>query len=91
MKTPAEFLANVKGWKKNTFKTAKGVPAHLTCRLLELRIKLGLSQQDVAKSTGVSGATICRAEHGMEVGLDTAFRLAKFFGKPIEQIWSRKT
>lgn len=88
MMTPAEQAAKKKG--KKPFRTAKGVDAKLNCRLREFRDALGLSQREVATGADISYAVICRAEHGMEVWVGTALRIAKFFGKSIEEIWSRK-
>lgn len=58
-------------------------------RILELRGALGLTTRDVSGATGISNSVICRAEHGMEVWISTALKLAKFFEQPVEQIWGR--
>lgn len=60
------------------------------CQLRELREKHGLTLRDVAKHSGVSVATIARAEWGAELCLSQALKLAHFFEYGIEQIWTRR-
>ncbi len=62
-------------------------PPKYRCRILELRNALGLTQRDVAEGCGVEGPTIHEAEHGRELTLAVALRIAAFFGKPVEEIW----
>ena len=49
-------------------------------RLKELRIEKRLSQEEVAKSIGVSQAAIARWERGLQIpNVDYAVTIAKFF------------
>lgn len=59
-------------------------------RLAVLRAERGLSRQDLADAVGVNYQTIGYLERGdFKPSLDLAFRLAEFFGLPIEAIFSR--
>jgi DNA-binding XRE family transcriptional regulator len=58
------------------------------CKIREMREGLGLSSRDVGKGAGVGHVNVTRAESGYGVNLHTAMKLAKFFGKKIEDIWS---
>lgn len=49
-----------------------------------------LTLADVADHTGVSVPTLSRIERGASVSLAEALRLAKFYEKPIEEIWKLK-
>ena len=44
------------------------------------RLALGLTQQQMADGTGLTGATVQTAENGVEVTLSTALKLMAFFG-----------
>lgn len=57
------------------------------CLLTESRVKVGLSMENVAKATGINAGTIKRYETGGEPGLSLAFRLAKFFGVTVYDLW----
>jgi putative transcriptional regulator len=48
----------------------------------------GLKQNFVAKKTGISTATISAIYNGQFPQLETALKLARFFGKKVEEIWS---
>jgi DNA-binding XRE family transcriptional regulator len=60
----------------------------LNCKVKELRKSLGLTQQDVALAVGVTRPTVWAAERGWEITLTTALAVARFFGRPVEEIWS---
>jgi putative transcriptional regulator len=54
----------------------------------ELRTGRELSQGDLAKALGVSRQSIISIEKGRYVpSLPLAFALAKFFGKPVEEVF----
>lgn len=59
-------------------------------RLRALRAALGLTQRDVSVGSGVNNATVADAEAGFEMTLTNALKLAKFFGKPVEELWPLK-
>lgn len=58
-----------------------------SCRVRELREKLGLSVQDVADACGMSSSTLWQIECGANLLLTSAKSLADFFGRPIPDLW----
>ena len=57
-------------------------------RLRELREEKGLTQEELAKALGVTRQTIIAIEKGKyDPSLKLAFRIARFFGKRIEDIF----
>lgn len=57
-------------------------------RLEELRKACGIRQEDVAQVLGVSRQTVISLEKGKyNPSLALAFRLSRFFGLPIEEIF----
>ena len=57
-------------------------------RLEELRRARGVRQEDVAQALGVSRQTVISLEKGKyNPSLALAFRLARYFGLPIEEIF----
>ncbi|WP_210495543.1 helix-turn-helix transcriptional regulator [Patulibacter sp. SYSU D01012] len=60
-------------------------------RLPVLRAERGLSRKDLAAAIGVNPQTVGYLERGdYRPSLDLAFRLAEFFGLPIEAIFARE-
>ena len=57
-------------------------------RLRELREERGLTQEELAKVLGVTRQTIIAIEKGRyDPSLRLAFRIARFFNRPIEEIF----
>jgi putative transcriptional regulator len=57
-------------------------------RLRHLRKEYGLSVEQVSEATGLSYSTLYAIETTeREVTLSTAFKLARFYGLPLENIW----
>ena len=57
-------------------------------RLRELREELGITQEELAKALGVTRQTIIAIEKGRyDPSLRLAFRIARFFNRPIEEIF----
>ena len=57
-------------------------------RLEELRRRRGIRQEDLAQALGVSRQTVISLEKGKyNPSLSLAFRLARYFGTPIEMIF----
>lgn len=60
----------------------------MTNRLEALRKERGIRQEDLALALGVSRQTVISLEKGKyNPSLALAFRLARYFGLPIEQIF----
>ena len=57
-------------------------------RLEELRKERGIRQEDLAQALGVSRQTVISLEKGKyNPSLSLAFRLARYFAMPIEEIF----
>ncbi len=57
-------------------------------RLRTLRTTRGLTLKQISQRTGLSVSTLHEIEkHEREVTLTTAFRLAYFYGMPVDEIW----
>jgi len=57
-------------------------------RLEEIRNKKGMSQEDLAKALSVSRQTISSLENGRyNPSILLAFKIAKYFSMPIEEIF----
>lgn len=88
IKSPAETLSENKPRRKLRVKTYTRKFPWL-CRITELRHKLRISLDDVAKEVGISKTALWQIEHGTDPMLTTAKKLAAFFGKVIEDIWRK--
>jgi len=57
-------------------------------RLKELRQEMGITQEELAEALGVTRQTIIAIERGKyDPSLRLAFKIARFFGKKIEEIF----
>lgn len=64
---------------------------NITSRLHVLRAEKRITQEELALKIGVTRATIIAIEKGdYNPTLELAFRLSRFFGKNIEEIFSVK-
>ena len=52
----------------------------LTWRIIEARLKAGLSQRQLAKKAGISNSTVARFEQGKEVGMKKIIAMEKALG-----------
>lgn len=89
--TPAEKLAKAKNRKKKTpwgERTKEKRPTLFATGAKELRTELGLTQTEVAEAIGTTTSSIISAEMGFDMYLSTALKLAAFYGRTVEQIWS---
>ncbi len=58
-------------------------------KLKSLRENLGISQEELARNLGVTRQTIIAIEKGKyDPSLKLAFKIAKYFGKKIEDIFT---
>ena len=82
--TPAEQLASTKKPRgKRTYS------AH-NCNVARHRLSLGLTIRDVQVATGLSIGFISQVEHGCEISLTNARKIATFFGLSIDELWPAK-
>ena len=57
-------------------------------RIRELRKERGLSQEELARAVGATRQTITSIEVGKyTASLPLAYRIARFFGRPIEEVF----
>lgn len=57
--------------------------------LPQLRSEVGISQEALAEKVGVTRQTVISIEKGRyNPSLELAFKIARFFGRPIEEIFS---
>ncbi len=57
-------------------------------RIREFREQHGMTQQEMARLTGVSRQTIISLENGRyNPSILLAFRIARLFGKPVEEVF----
>ncbi len=67
----------------------KHMREHIANRVLELRKDKGATQEELANAVGVSRQTIIAIEKGNYIpSLLLGLRIAKFFKKPIEKIFT---
>jgi putative transcriptional regulator len=60
-------------------------------QVYELRSKMGITQESLAETTGVTRQTIIAIENGNYApSVVLALKIAKFFGKPLEEIFQIK-
>ena len=84
--TPAEKLAAK--LRKNPHVAPLAADRAAICHLVEARNQLGLTQADVAKAVGISVGYICYMENGLRLPtLLLAVKLARFYGKKVEELW----
>ena len=57
-------------------------------KVLDARDRLGLSQEDLARRTGMSPVTIARAEHGEPIRPISARRLARGLNLKVEDLYT---
>ncbi len=65
-------------------------PKAWACAVRTERERLRLSLDEVAKHVGMSKCGLWQVESGSDPMLTTAWKLAAFFGKRIEELWNRK-
>lgn len=85
---PAERVAdNTKPARKGLVPVLPRTPRHrMTAALRETRAAAGLTIAQVEVGSGVYGYS--QIERGKNVNLRHAMMLARFFGKPVEELWS---
>ena len=60
----------------------------MTCRLVEARTDLGITQKELASATGISLKTIANIESKQHIpSLLYAMRIADFFHKPVTSLF----
>ena len=93
--TPAQLLARQKrenpDLKRKSYGKAKWRPTwDVTLELEHLRHSLDLTLREVADAIGMTESAYWRIESGGDLLISSAIRIAKFFGRTVEEIWSKK-
>lgn len=89
--TPAEELSKKKPVSKTAIRNKSSRLCPFNCRLRDVRKNLRLTIEDVSEAVGMSKAGYWELEHGGDPMLTTAIKLATFYGKAIEEIWTLKS
>lgn len=64
---------------------------HIINKVFELRKRKGVTQEELAKTLGVSRQTIVAIEKGNYIpSLLLGLKIAKFFKKPVEEVFTYK-
>lgn len=91
MLSPAEMLAAQKKLNPQPYgKLVRRYKCVWVCKIKDMRNALGLSLRDIEQATGINNVTLSFIERGAEPTLSNAYRLAEFFGKPLNEIWPEK-
>ncbi len=61
--------------------------AHKKCNLIVVRERMGVSQPEMAVKMGLSPSGLWKIEQGTAVKLNVARKIAKFYGKSIDELW----
>ena len=61
--------------------------AHKKCNLIVVRERLGISQPEMAVKIGLSPSGLWKLEQGTAVKLNIARKIARFYGKSIDELW----
>lgn len=85
--TAAEKLARTKRRKRPRRNESSREPL-VRCRVREVRESLNLSLRDVAAAVGISIAGLHAIEHGNGCQMSSALKLAAFYGKSLDELWS---
>ena len=88
--TPAEKFAAAKQAEQHHQMPRK--PRSLTIpftgnRLADLRHTLNLTAKEAADGVGMQYQVYRRAESGMNLYLTTAYAIARFYGRTVEELW----
>lgn len=89
--TPAEKLSRKKPWRRAP-RNRVDINGYdfKDCSLRAIREGLRLSMKDVAAAVCLSPSSYWHIEHGRDLCLTTARRIAVFFGKSVDEIWPRQ-
>ena len=85
--TPAESLAKSIPPRRAGCSKSKQYKRVFACAIGENRRRLRLSIHRVAKAVGMSVSGMFAIEQGTDPMLSTAFKLAKFYGCDINELW----
>lgn len=86
--TPAEKVAASKRRQRPKTKARVVRKAVLTTKVRDVRESLRLSLRDVADAVGLSTTALWQLERGLDCMLTTAIKLAAFYGKTINELWT---
>ena len=87
-KSPAELLAEATLAKGRRVLSGTSIAGQLVCQLREVRRSLNLRQADVQNALGVTN--VSTIENGTACSIVYALKFARFFGRPVEELWQLK-
>jgi transcriptional regulator with XRE-family HTH domain len=58
------------------------------CTAGELRKALAIPQQDVAEAIGITNVMLSMIEHGGSLSMKLAWKIARFYGRTIDELWT---
>lgn len=83
-KSPAEILAIEKRRRRKRVVPKDRV---YECHLFEARVSLNLTLREVAAALKMSLNSIHLIEQGSNLKLNTALKIARFYGKTVDELW----
>jgi DNA-binding XRE family transcriptional regulator len=88
--TPAQKLGKTKRRKREPRNIKTVAAVHWETSIRAMRESLRLSLRDVASAVGLAVNSYWKIEQGCEPTLSSAWRIAEFYGRRIDELWEKK-
>lgn len=88
--TPAQKLGKLKRRRREPRNVRPVAAVVWETSIRAMRESLRLSLRDVAKAVGLAVNSYWKIENGCEPTLSSAWRIAEFYGRRIDQLWEKK-